>query len=202
MALPRNVVFDVGNVLLAWDPHKLAADHVEDPQLRPTVVADIFGHPDWQLLDCGQLEEQEANQRFAERSGLPVAEVERLIEASKSHLTLMDEGLTLLKAVKDGGAHVFCLTNMSRATYDYVRQKFSFWEHFEGIVVSAHVSMIKPHQDIYLHLLELYGLQADETAFMDDNPANIAGARSVGIRAQIFAPGTHDWLLAGAPQED
>ena len=199
MALPQNVVFDVGNVLLAWDPGDLVRDHVPDSSRHDVVLQGIFGHHDWQLLDQGRLAEEAANRRFSERTGLDLETVERLIHASKDCLSPMECGFSLLDEVEQAGAAIYCLTNMSHGTFEFLRRKFDFWDRFRGLLVSARLDLIKPDPAIFRHLLEHFGLEPDETAFLDDNPANVEGARSVGIRARVYDTTCRDWLFAGAP---
>jgi putative hydrolase of the HAD superfamily len=185
--LPKSVVFDVGNVLLSWDTRSLLREHLPagvDPEPYRT---SIFDHPDWIDLDRGTLDEEEALLRFRERTGAPVELLQRLVHASKASLTPMPESVAFLEELHRGGdVGLYVLSNMSHATWDYLKPRHDFWRRFQGIVISAQVRLVKPDPAIYRHLLEQWRLDAGETVFLDDRPENVAGARAVGLQAHLF----------------
>lgn len=198
--LPRNVVFDVGNVLLSWDPRALVEESVPAPDLHDKVLKDIFGHPDWQELDRGTLSEMDALQRFQDRTGLSQEVVADLLHTSKTSLTPMRSGFDLLDELDQiPRVRLFCLTNMSHETFAFLCEKFDFFTRFEDVLVSAQEGLIKPDPKIFQLLLLRNDLRAEETAFLDDNPAHVASAREAGIRASVFSSESREWLFAGAP---
>ena len=199
-ALPRNVIFDVGNVLLAWRPKELVETEVRDPGLHGRVLDGIFQHDDWTRLDEGVFEEEEANERFAERTGLDLPEIRRLILASKASLAPLDEGQSLLRELHGQGVALYCLTNMARGTFDFVHERYDFWQYFRGILVSALVRLIKPDPRIFERIVQTYGLDPAETVFLDDNAANVESARRVGLTAHLWddPARVRQLLLSGA----
>lgn len=188
--LPKNVVFDVGNVLLSWDPRAILRDHLAPAVDHDFYRREIFDHPDWVDLDRGTLEEEEAILRFAERTGAPLDLLHRLVQASKSSLTPMPESLTLLEELHRGGVGLYVLSNMSHGTWEFLQPRHDFWSRFKGIVISAHVRLVKPDAAIYRHLLDAYSLDAGETVFMDDKPENVEGSRAAGLPAFVFEGAT------------
>mgnify|MGYP003636161612 CR=1 FL=1 len=78
------------------------------------------------------------------------------------------------------------LTNWSGETFPIALARFEFFNEFEGIVVSGDEKMIKPNEDIYLLLLERYGLKAEESIFIDDNYNNIIAANKLGFHTIHF----------------
>lgn len=185
--LPKSVVFDVGNVLLSWDTRSLLREHLPagvDVELYRTA---IFDHADWIDLDRGTLDEEEALLRFRERTGAPVELLQRLVHASKASLAPMPESLAFLEELhRGGGVGLYVLSNMSHATWDYLRPRHDFWRRFQGIVISAQVRLVKPDPAIYRHLLEQFALDPADTVFFDDRPENVVGAKSVGLQAHQF----------------
>jgi HAD superfamily hydrolase (TIGR01509 family) len=180
------VVFDVGNVLLSWDPAAILERHLP-PQLdRRPFLDDVFGHRDWVELDRGTLDEEDAILGFSRRTGAPADLVRRVVEASKTALTPMAESLALLEELHRLGVRLFCLSNMSHATWDYLRPRHDFWQRFEGIVISAQLRTVKPEPAIYRHLLDQWSLDPAQTVFFDDRADNVAGARALAIRAFVF----------------
>jgi putative hydrolase of the HAD superfamily len=75
---------------------------------------------------------------------------------------------------------------MSAAVYSHLRLRHDFWDRFRGIVISGEIQLLKPEPEIFTHLLERFGLEARETVFIDDIPANVEGARGVGMHAIQF----------------
>jgi putative hydrolase of the HAD superfamily len=98
----------------------------------------------------------------------------------------MPETVALLQELRDHGVPLYCLSDMPVSVFTHVRQRYTFWDAFRGIVVSGEVRMIKPGRDVFEYLLRRYNLTATETAFVDDYPPNVAGAKAVGIEAVLF----------------
>ncbi len=184
--LPRNVVFDVGNVLLSWDPAAILRDHLPTGADAHRFRRELFDHADWIELDRGTLDEEEAILRFQGRTGAPLELVQRLVHASKSALTPMAESLALLEELHRGSVDLYCLSNMSHGTWDYLRPRHDFWSRFKGIVISAQLRLVKPDLAIYRHLVDAFSLVPSQTVFFDDRPDNVEGARRAGLRAFLF----------------
>jgi HAD superfamily hydrolase (TIGR01509 family) len=198
--LPKNVVWDVGNVLLSWNVRTILQDHLPPGHDLDLYRREIFDHRDWIDLDRGTLDEEEAILRFAQRTGAPLDLLHRLVHASKSALTPMPESLALLEELHRRGVGLYVLSNMSHGTWEFLRPRHDFWDRFHGIVISAQVRLVKPDPAIYRHLLDAHSLAAGETLFMDDRPENVAGARSLGIHSFLFEGASHarDRILRGA----
>jgi HAD superfamily hydrolase (TIGR01509 family) len=184
--LPKNVVLDIGNVLLSWDPAALLREHLAPAADHALFLREVFEHADWVDLDRGTLEEEEAILRFRERTGAPLELLHRIVHASKSSLTPIPESLALLEELDRTGVDLYCLSNMSHGTWSFLRPRHGFWSRFKGIVISAELGVVKPDPAIYRHLLQAYALAPAETVFLDDRPANVEGARRAGIHAFVF----------------
>lgn len=82
---------------------------------------------------------------------------------------------------------LYCLTNWSHETFPIVKKVHArLFDMFDGIVVSGEKKMVKPNPEIYQLLLNRYHLQASESNFIDDRPANVEGANHVGIHGILF----------------
>ena len=180
------VIFDLGGVLLDWDVDAIVAAVFADPQVQKSVRATVFDHPDWLALDGGTLGEEEAIQRFAQRSGQPVSSMEQLMQQVRLSLTPKADSLALLDELHARGVPLYCLSNMHVKNFAYLEETYSFWDRFEGIVISADIKMFKPNADIFEYLLCEYDLDPAECVFVDDHPANVEGARAVGLGAILF----------------
>ena len=178
-----NLVFDLGGVVVRWDPDAIVA---ADPQVRAKVRADVFGHADWLELDRGTLAREQAVARAAQRTGLAEGEIERLLRRVPPSLVAFPETVDLLYRLKRRGHSLYCLSNMHFASIEYLEQTYGFWEVFSGAVISCRLKLCKPEPGIYAHLLERYALDAAETLFIDDVQANLDAAGRLGIRTLKF----------------
>ena len=185
MGAIRNVIMDLGGVMLEWNPDHLLTRFQPEPQLRRQLRAAIFG-PDWHLFDRGRLSEAELLERLVSGSGQSREDLVDIIAAVRESLLEKPETVKLVRALHQRGFHIYCLSNMPGPMYEHLRRRHTFWDVFRGVVISAEIQMMKPEPEIYTHLLERFGLLAEESVFVDDMQANVDGAKSVGLHAIRF----------------
>lgn len=186
----RNVIFDLGGVLLEWSPEKILQTVFDDPAAQEAVRQGAFLHPDWLELDRGTLAEDEAIVRIGRRCGRSRAEIVAFFRHVKRSLTPVAGPVRLLEDLHEAGVPVYCLSNMTEPCADYLRQEHAFFRLFRGIVISACVKLVKPDPAIYQYALTIFGVAAAETVFIDDRADNVAAARQVGLQAiQFVSPG-------------
>ena len=181
-----NLVFDMGGVVLRWDPDAIIAGVFADPKLQAKAKAGVFDDPDWLELDRGTLDRDDAIRRAAKRTGIAEAEIRRLLHAVPPSLTAFPDTVELLYRLKAKGYPLYCLSNMHRASLEHILRAHGFWDVFAGKVFSCEANLCKPEPEIYAHLLRSYGLNARETVFMDDVRKNLDGAAKLGIRTVLF----------------
>jgi 2-haloacid dehalogenase len=183
----RAVVFDLGGVLLDWNPRHL--------------YRKLFGGDDAAmerfLAEVCTLEWHHAHDLGVppERTCPPLVEAHpdqaALIWAWSRRSEEMVAGpiegtVELLGALKASGTPCYGLTNMERETYPLRRQRFPFLSRLDGTVVSGFEGMAKPDVAIFELLLDRFGLDPSETLFVDDSPANVEAAQRVGLQAIEF----------------
>jgi putative hydrolase of the HAD superfamily len=181
-----NLVFDLGGVVVRWDPDAIIAGVFSDLGIRSKVRADVFSHPDWLELDRGTLEREDAIARAARRIGVAVEEMRRLLHAVPPSLTVFPDTVDLLYRLKRKGYPLYCLSNMHFASIEYLEREHTFWDVFDGRVISCRLKLCKPEAGIYEHLLQTYALAATETLFIDDVQKNLDAAAELGIRTLRF----------------
>jgi putative hydrolase of the HAD superfamily len=180
------LVFDLGGVVVRWDPDAIIAGVFSDLGIRSKVRADVFSHPDWLELDRGTLEREDAIARAARRIGVAVEEMRRLLHAVPPSLTVFPDTVDLLYRLKRKGYPLYCLSNMHFASIEYLEREHTFWDVFDGRVISCRLKLCKPEAGIYEHLLQTYALAATETLFIDDVQKNLDAAAELGIRTLRF----------------
>jgi len=184
--MPTAVIFDLGNVLVRWNPRllyeQLITDADELEQFFETVITN-----EW-------IRAQDAGRPFAEGIAVLTARFphyESEIRAFWERWEEMvpgpiDGSVEILADLKRRRTPLYALTNWSHETFPIARPRFPFFDWFDGIVVSGEIGLLKPHAPIYRHLLERFGLTAENCVFIDDSAANVAGAEAVGMTGLHF----------------
>ncbi len=181
-----NIVFDLGGVVFNWQPDTIIESVFDDPGTRNLVKREIFEHRDWIELDRGTIAPGQAIERGAARTGLPRADVERVLEAVPRFLTPIEATINLIHDLNDTENRLFVLSNMHLASIAYLEKHHDFWDKFDGVVISSRIQMVKPEPQIYEYLLNEFQLDAVETIFIDDMPENLTAASAVGIQTIRF----------------
>jgi len=182
----RSVVFDVGNVLIRWDPRHLYRKLIPDEREREAFLAEVCTH-EWNLeQDRGR----SWDEAVAERVAL-FPRHETLIRAFHERWHEMVPGAVegtpaLLDRLLAAGVPVYAITNFSAEKFGEARLRFPFLGRFRDVVVSGEVRLLKPDPAIYRLLVARNGLDPAEALFIDDSPVNVAGAEAVGMRAHLF----------------
>ncbi len=182
----KNVVFDVGNVIVRWAPLeivRLTFGDIEDLEPR---ARSIFQSAIWLDLNKGFLTESEAKLRYQQELDLSPLECDRLFYYVKQTQILLHGSVELIERVKRSGYGVYALTDNVVEIVEYLKNTYQFWTLFDGAAVSAELGMLKPQAEIYQALLSSYELKASETVFLDDMPYNVEGAKAVGMAAIQF----------------
>jgi putative hydrolase of the HAD superfamily len=184
--LVLNIVFDLGGVVVTWEPEVIIAKVFADPVIQARIRTQIIGHADWLALDRGTLPRQDAIVRAAKRTGLSDADVAEFLRQVPPALVAIPGTVDLLYRLQAQGHTLFCLSNMHVASIDHLEKSYTFWEVFAGVVISCRVHLCKPEPAIYTHLLETYGLDEADTVFIDDTEVNLSAAVQFGIRTVKF----------------
>lgn len=185
-AAPRTIVFDLGGVLIDWNPRYLYRGLIPDERAMEDFLATVCNGA-WN-------ERQDAGRSIAEAEAELLArhpQYESLIRAYYEGFDRMlagpiDGTVAILEELHGRGMPLYALTNWSRETFPHARRRFPFLERFRGIVVSGELGMMKPDARIFRHLTETHALEAKDCLFIDDSPKNVAGARAAGLQALHF----------------
>jgi HAD superfamily hydrolase (TIGR01509 family) len=190
MARIDNVVFDMGNVLLRWDPPFFSHLFAECERDAELICTCLFDAAEWPLLDAGAISE-DTMERIAQLR-LPEADRERLSPVLHRtfaewdlHQVRIPETNDLVERLHAEGVGCYLLTN---AGTRFCRQRGNIpCAHvMDGIVVSATEHLMKPDPDIYLLLCRRFGITPESCLFVDDSPRNVDGALRAGMRGFVF----------------
>ena len=181
-----NVVFDLGGVVLTWDPVSIIASVFADERERSLVRERVFGDPDWARLDRGEISDDEVITRAEVRTGIPAARLRVLFDTFPRALVPVDFVLQLVSQVRAGGNGLYVLSNLHHASFERVRDELQIFELFDGSVVSCEVGAAKPQPAIYRRLLGEFDLDPTTTVFIDDTQVNLDAAAEFGIHTVLF----------------
>lgn len=181
------VIFDLGAVLIDWDPRHVYRDLFPgDEAGMEAFLADVTNATWNHQMDAGR--------SWADAVAELVAlhpERRDLIEAYWTRWPDMLRGeipgtVAVLRELRDAGVRLLALTNWSAETFPVARERFDFLGWFEGIVVSGEERLAKPDPAIYRVLLERYAVDAAQAVFVDDRPENVAAAEALGMTGIVF----------------
>lgn len=182
----KNIVFDMGNVLLRFD-RELFLDRVgvtgEDREL---LMREVYLSLEWAQMDRGSLTEAEAGDIMCARLPARLHDAVRKLVAFYDRPILGFDGMyDLIAALKEKGYGIYLLSNASLCQHDYwprvPESKF-----FDGTLISSDVKLVKPQPEIYLLLCQRFGLKSHECVFIDDYTPNVEGAYYCGMEGIVF----------------
>ncbi len=189
MAKPARdtVVFDLGGVLIAWDPRHLYRKlFAGDETAMEHFLANVCTH-EWNRC-------QDAGRSFAEGARLLKAEHPDKAELIDAYFSRFDEmmpgpiagSVEILAELRDRGTPLYGLTNFSAETYPPAFERFEFLRWFDGILVSGEVGLLKPDPRIFELLIERFAIDPRRAVYIDDVETNVIAARPLGIHAIHF----------------
>ncbi|AWZ01815.1 alpha-D-glucose 1-phosphate phosphatase YihX [Rhodobiaceae bacterium] len=185
------VIFDMGNVLIDWNPQAVYQPHFANKQEQLMFFAGLFPRMHHTAHDArGSFTDALAPLKCQEPEMVHLIEVfeHRWHEFVRGPLT---ETVEVLHELVDAGVPLYGLTNWPHQTWPPrppadAPQAYDFLGHFADIVVSGQVQMHKPNDDIYDHALKQFGLLPEQAVFVDDLSENIATADRLGLHGIRF----------------
>lgn len=186
------VVLDLGNVLIRWDPRVALAAAVGEAEADRLLAADDFDFAAWNHA-------QDAGRSFADG----IAEVTRShphwaehVAGYRAHFPAslvgaIEDSVAVLRDLHAAGVPLVALTNFAAETFPVARDRFGFLDLFDDVVVSGEVGLAKPDPEIFALVARRAGRAPSECVFVDDSPANVAGAADAGMDAILFTDTGH-----------
>ena len=183
----RNVVFDMGNVLVKFDPgFFMTREGITDPADRETVYRELFHSVEWAQMDLGVLTEDTVEPIVLPRVPAHLrGQVRHLLHNWAVPREMVPGMEEIVGRLKKAGYRIYLLSNASVSQPDYWNQ-LPVSHFFDGTLVSAFVKTVKPNPVIYRIFTEEFGLKDEECVFIDDAPINVAAAVSCGWKGIVF----------------
>ena len=182
----QNVIFDLGGVLIDWNPRYLYRQLLPDEEQVEAFLSTVCTM-DWNEEQDGGRPFEEGiailSQKWPQHQSLIEAYYHRWIEMIGGAIY---ESVDVLKALQEKDVPLYALTNWSAQTFPLIQDDFPFLNWFKGIVVSGEEKLKKPDPAIYRLILDRYTLEPAKTLFIDDNKRNIDAADAMGIQTHHF----------------
>lgn len=181
----KNIVFDLGGVVVDWNPERLMQEYTGDPEMPVALFKKGFFQEFWPDYDRGTVDQAGIVKEMSRFSGRCYAECWDFVEFVKHSLRDIPATQRFIKDLSGQGYRLFCLSNMSVEYYDYLKDREVF-RYFEGKIISALEHVIKPEKEIYEVLMRRYDVIPGESVFVDDLEKNIDAARQLGFHTVHF----------------
>ncbi len=187
MNIINTIIFDLGGVLIDWNPDYLYEKIFSDPEQRKWFYENVCT-PDWN-------EEQDAGRGLQKATELLISEFpehEENIRHYYGRWTEMLKGpiqgtVEVFKELKDSGKYkIYALTNWSQETFPVALERFDFLHWFDGRLVSGEEMTRKPFPDIYEKLIQRFSIDPTKALFTDDNLRNLKPAEEIGMKTIHF----------------
>jgi 2-haloacid dehalogenase len=183
----NTVVFDLGGVLVDWDPRYLLRKVMPGREAEmEAILADVLNR-EWNLA-------RDRGDSWSDAMARLQAEYPQWADIFELYTMRWSETLggahedtvAVLRELHDRGTPLYALSNWSARMFPHAEDRFEWLSWFDGIVVSGRVGRIKPDRDIFEYLMETYGLSASDLFFVDDHEPNVQAARALGIHGHHF----------------
>ena len=186
MKKPKNIIFDVGDVLLDYRWQQMLMDYGLDESEAYRVGRELFDDPDglWHEFDLAVKSQEEIIQEFEQKHPKD-AEVIRWFISHGEYMHVARPAIwKLVHQLKEAGYHLYILSNYPEILFKKHTQYADFMDDMEGMVVSYMLHVGKPERIVYQTLCDRYGLNKEECLFFDDRAENVQGAIDFGMRAK------------------
>ncbi len=182
----KNLVLDMGNVLLSWTPMAFAQRAAENEEDAVILNSALFDTPEWGMIDAGQIDEAALLRLSLARTPKRLHDALRVLLAQWPGWMVPIPGAEVFtRKAREMGLKLYLLSNAGKR-FPAVLETQPFYPRFEGMMVSAHEKVTKPDPRIYHLLCERFSLLPRECLFVDDVAENVTAAERAGMSAVLF----------------
>jgi len=182
----KNIVFDMGGVLINFDAARYTARFVPDPADYELIRRELFRSVEWIQMDRGAISDDDAVAAVCARLPQRLHQAVRdILDNWHQDIPPLDGIYDLVEELKGKGYGVYLLSNTCTRFHSF-RKNIPALRFFDGEFISADCHFIKPEAEIYRLFLARFGLEAEKCVFIDDVPLNVEGAVRCGIHGIVY----------------
>ncbi|GEK90445.1 HAD family hydrolase [Alkalibacterium kapii] len=182
----KNVVFDMGNVLINYAPEDFIKSFTPNTKHQRLLLDEVFYSDLWQQYDRGTLTKNDVVEKASKN--LPAAlsaSVSEVMDTWHEKMTPILEMENILKRLKENGYSLYLFSNVSH-DFHHIKRIVPGLNYFDGLFISSDWKNLKPEKEIYQQFFEHFNLDPSECFFVDDLEKNIKGATVFGMDGHVF----------------
>lgn len=184
--MKKNIIFDMGNVLVSYQPQKIIAHYTTNPKDQQCLFEEIFHSVDWLKFDRGTITKDELAYNISQRIPTHLKHTSfELLNNWYDGIQPIQKMSSIIQTLKEQQYHLFILSNASSDFHKF-SHKIPCFNQFNGVFLSSDWHMLKPEREIYQAFYQHFQLIPSECFFIDDMPANIEQALNTGMQGFIF----------------
>ncbi len=201
----KNIVFDIGNVLIEYRWRDMLRDYGMAEERIEHFAKNVFMDPLWEEFDLGNMPFEHIISAYIKKYPDWEKDIDWFLHHTELMHVIRHNVGGLLRKLKEAGYNLYLLSNYNRVLLENHTKGAEFKAHVDGGVISYEVHVIKPDPAIYQHLFKKYNLKPEECLFFDDRQVNVDGAKACGMDAVLISSekqliGELQWLLESAAQ--
>jgi len=189
--LIKNIIFDLGNVLLSFKPDEFLLRYIDDLKRINSFVSKVTRNQIWWQLDRGTISIEKVKallfNQYPEERDLLILFFDHWMEM----LTPITKNIKILRELKENGYNIYVLSNFIKEAFEFIEIQNDFFSLLDGRIISSEERVIKPEKKIYEVLLERYNLIPEECVFMDDIQGFLKPAKELGMFTIWVRPNTN-----------
>jgi len=187
ISIIKNVIFDIGGVLLEYNPMDYLRKHY-DADKTDLFMKGVYNSREWLDADRGLIDFNDLYDIFVDKLPEWQDDIKKLIsrESLLGILTPKQDSIDFMYELKTAGYKVFLLSNFSKTGFGWMDEAYPFLKDVDGRIISSYVNLIKPDPAIYKLLFARYAIEPAESVFFDDMAANVEAAGQLGVKAVLF----------------
>ncbi len=186
----KNIIFDLGNVLLSFKPENYLKQYTRDTARINTFLNKITRSQTWWKLDQGLITMREAENYFIntypEETDLLIPFLANWMDILKP----IEKNIQVLKDLKQNGYKLYIVSNFIKEAYEHVKRIYDFFTFFDGKILSWEIKVIKPDIRIYKALIETFNINPRQSVFLDDIKGFLTPAKNLGMKVIWVKPDT------------
>lgn len=194
----KNIIFDIGGVILHWDMDELLDEFANNEEERKFIYNNIYDTKEWAkegIIDIGYITQYDFIKIIQDKTNhTNDSLIEDFILNYYKLFYIIDDVINLMKKLKDKGYKIYVLSNIN----DYITERIDMkriLEYTDGYILSYQVHKVKPNIDIFEELLNKYNINPNESLIIDDNADNLKTANKLGIKGRNIIKNSYEDIL-------
>lgn len=182
----RNIVFDLGNVLIDYNPSRIVNAVFTDREEQSLLLKEIFQSKGWKQLDKGVISIEKHTQNLVSRYPQYANEIEWILKNWHKDQPNVPGMYSIVESLYDYEFDLYVLSNASERFYNFALANKKIFKFFKGVTISAELKLLKPEREIYEQFCQIHDLTREECLFIDDQMVNVQAAINAGWQGYQF----------------